>query len=516
MSSERKILELKKKIDEARIGGGEDAIQKQHERGKLTARERIALLLDDRSFEEIDMLRTHQCSEFGMEKKKVPGDGVVTGYGTVDGRLIFVYSFDFTVIGGSLSKTVSEKIVKVMEMAAKVGAPVIGINDSGGARIQEGVDSLSGYASIFLKNVLYSGVVPQITAIVGPAAGGAVYSPALTDYIFMVKETAQMFVTGPKVVKAVTQEDVTAEELGGATMHATKSGVVHFACEDEKKLFAGIRKLISFIPQNNMEETPVVPTNDPADRVDEDLNYIVPDNPNKPYDVKDLITKIVDNGDFFEVQELYAPNVVIGYARLDGKSIGIIANQPKYLAGVLDINASIKAARFIRFCDCFNIPIITFEDVPGFMPGTVQEYGGIIRNGAKMLYAYAEATVPKITVITRKAYGGAYCVMNSKELRGDIVMAWPSAEIAVMGPNGASEIIFAREIKEAADPAAKLQEKIEEYREKFANPYVAASKGYVDEVIEPKVTRYKLIKSLKMLENKRDEIPAKKHGNIPL
>lgn len=516
MSSERKILELKKKIDEARIGGGEDAIQKQHERGKLTARERIALLLDDRSFEEIDMLRTHQCSEFGMEKKKVPGDGVVTGYGTVDGRLVFLYSFDFTVIGGSLSKTVSEKIVKVMEMAAKVGAPVIGINDSGGARIQEGVDSLSGYASIFLKNVLYSGVVPQITAIVGPAAGGAVYSPALTDFIFMVKETAQMFVTGPKVVKSVTQEDVTAEELGGATMHATKSGVVHFACEDEKKLFAGIRKLISFIPQNNMEETPIVPTNDPADRVDEDLNYIVPDNPNKPYDVKELIGKIVDNGEFFEVQELYAPNIVIGYARLDGKSVGIIANQPKYLAGVLDINASVKAARFIRFCDCFNIPIITFEDVPGFMPGTVQEYGGIIRNGAKMLYAYAEATVPKITVITRKAYGGAYCVMNSKELRGDVVMAWPSAEIAVMGPNGASEIIFAREIKEAAEPAAKLQEKIEEYREKFANPYVAASKGYVDEVIEPKVTRYKLIKSLKMLENKRDEIPAKKHGNIPL
>ncbi len=516
MSSERKILELKKKIDEARIGGGEDAIKKQHERGKLTARERITLLLDDRSFEEIDMLRTHQCSEFGMEKKKVPGDGVVTGYGTVDGRLIFVYSFDFTVIGGSLSKTVSEKIVKIMDMAAKVGAPVIGINDSGGARIQEGVDSLSGYASIFLKNVLYSGVVPQITAIVGPAAGGAVYSPALTDYIFMVKETAQMFVTGPKVVKSVTQEDVTAEELGGATMHATKSGVVHFACEDEKKLFAGIRKLISFIPQNNMEETPAVPTNDPADRVDEDLNYIVPDNPNKPYDVKELIAKIVDNGDFFEVQELYAPNIVIGYARLDGKSVGIIANQPKYLAGVLDINASVKAARFIRFCDCFNIPIITFEDVPGFMPGTVQEYGGIIRNGAKMLYAYAEATVPKITVITRKAYGGAYCVMNSKELRGDVVMAWPSAEIAVMGPNGASEIIFAREIKESEDPAAKLQEKIEEYREKFANPYVAASKGYVDEVIEPKVTRYKLIKSLKMLENKRDEIPAKKHGNIPL
>ncbi len=516
MSGERKILELKQKIDEARMGGGEDAIQKQHERGKLTARERIALLLDDRSFEEIDMLRTHQCAEFGMDKKKVLGDGVVTGYGTVDGRCVFVYSFDFTVIGGSLSKTVSEKIVKIMEMAAKVGAPVIGINDSGGARIQEGVDSLSGYASIFLKNVMYSGVVPQITAIVGPAAGGAVYSPALTDYIFMVKETAQMFVTGPKVVKAVTQEDVTAEELGGATMHATKSGVVHFACEDEKKLFAGIRKLISYLPQNNMEETPIVPTNDPADRVDEDLNYLVPDNPNKPYDVKELIAKIVDNGDFFEVQELYAPNIVIGYARLDGKSIGIIANQPKYLAGVLDINASVKAARFIRFCDCFNIPIITFEDVPGFMPGTVQEYGGIIRNGAKMLYAYAEATVPKITVITRKAYGGAYCVMNSKELRGDIVMAWPSAEIAVMGPNGASEIIFAREIKEASDPAAKLQEKIEEYREKFANPYVAASKGYVDEVIEPKVTRYKLIKALKMLENKRDDNPAKKHGNIPL
>ncbi len=516
MAMERKILELKEKMEKARVGGGEASIKKQHERGKLTARERIELLLDEGSFEEIDMLRTHDCHEFGMEKKIFMGDGMVSGYGTVEGRLAFVYSFDFTVIGGSLSETVAAKIVKIMEMAAKTGAPVIGINDSGGARIQEGVGALAGYASIFLRNVMYSGVVPQITAIVGPAAGGAVYSPAVTDFIFMVKNSAQMFVTGPKVVKTVTHEDVTKEELGGAMVHASKSGVTHMTYEDEKSLFAGIRELLSFLPQNNMEEPPKVNTEDPVDRVDEELNYMIPDNPNKPYDVKDIITRIVDDGKFYEIMEYYAPNIVIGYARLNGKSIGIVANQPKHLAGVLDINASVKAARFIRFCDAFNIPVITFEDVPGFMPGTVQEYGGIIKHGAKLLYAYAEATVPRITVITRKAYGGAYCVMNSKQLKGDVIYAWPSAEIAVMGPKGASEIVFSKEIKEAEDPAKKLDEKIEEYREKFANPYVAASRGDVDDVIEPKLTRYKLIKALEMLSNKRDTTPPKKHGNIPL
>lgn len=516
MSIDRKILDLKEKMEKSRFGGGASAIEKQHARGKMTARERIELLMDQGSFEEIDALRTHNCNEFGMEKKKYYGDGMVTGYGTVEGRLVFVYSFDFTVIGGSLSETVAAKIVKIMEMAAKTGAPMVGINDSGGARIQEGVGALAGYASIFYRNVMYSGVVPQITAIVGPAAGGAVYSPAVTDFIFMVKETSQMFVTGPKVVKAVTHEDVTKEELGGAMVHATKSGVTHMTYDNEKDLFEGIRTLLSYLPQNNTEEPPASNTEDPVDRVDEELNYIIPDNPNKPYDVKDIITRILDDGKFFEVQEYYAPNIVIGYGRLNGKSIGIVANQPKHLAGVLDINASVKAARFVRVCDAFNIPIITFEDVPGFMPGTVQEYGGIIRHGAKLLYAYAEATVPRITVITRKAYGGAYCVMNSKQLNGDLIFAWPSAEIAVMGPKGASEIVFAKEIAESKDPAAKLQEKEDEYREKFANPYVAASRGDVDDVIEPKMTRYKLIKALEMLWNKRDTNPPKKHGNIPL
>ncbi len=516
MTMERKILELKEKIEKAKMGGGQKRIDKQHKKGKLTARERIDYLLDEGSFEEIDMFREHQCHQFGMEKKKMLGDGVVTGYGTIDGRLIYVYAFDFTVIGGSLSKTVSNKIVKVMEMSAKMGAPIIGLNDSGGARIQEGIDALSGYAAIFQRNVLYSGVVPQITGIVGPCAGGAVYSPALTDFIFMKKDTSFMFITGPRVVKSVTQEDVTHEELGGAMVHATKSGVTHFTYDDEKELLDGIRELITYIPQNNMEEPPEVKTEDPVDRIDEDLNYIVPDNPNKPYEMKDILTKVLDDGEFFEVQELFAPNIIVGFGRLGGKSVGIVANQPKHLAGVLDIDASVKAARFIRFCDSFNIPVVTFEDVPGFMPGTKQEYGGIIRHGAKLMYAYAEATVPKITVITRKAYGGAYCVMNSKELRGDMIFAWPSAEVAVMGPKGASQIIFRKEIKNADDPEEKLQEKIEDYREKFANPYVGASKGYIDEVIEPKITRYKLIKSLKMLENKRDENPSKKHGNIPL
>ncbi len=516
MSRERKLLELKDKIAKAQLGGGIDAIEKQHQRGKLTARERINLLLDPLSFEEMDMFRTHNCTDFGMLDKKYLGDGMVTGYGTIHGRLVYVYSFDFTVFGGSLSKVVAEKVVKVMDLAAKTGAPIIGINDSGGARIQEGVDSLAGYTEIFLRNVLYSGVIPQISAIVGPCAGGAVYSPALTDFIFMVRKSAYMFLTGPKIVKTVTHEDVTADELGGADVHATKSGITHFTYDDEQSLFAGIRELISYLPQNNLEEPPSVPATEPVDKVDEELNYLVPDNPNKPYDMKVLLQRILDGGNFFEVQALFAPNIITGFGRLNGKVVGVVANQPQFLAGVLDSNASNKAARFVRFCDCFNIPIITFEDVPGFMPGTAQEFNGIIRHGAKLLYAYAEATVPKITVITRKGYGGAFCVMNSRQLRGDYSMAWPSAEIAVMGPQGAAEIIFAREIKEAENPQQRFAELVEEYRDKFANPYVAASKGYIDEVIEPKITRYKLIKTLEMLANKRDTNPPKKHGNIPL
>lgn len=516
MSIERKILDLKEKQDLARLGGGRKSIDKQHEKGKLTARERINLVLDENSFEELDMFRTTTHSDFGEVTKKVFGDGIITGYGSIHGRLVFVYSFDFTIFGGSLSQVVAEKVVKVQELAVKAGAPIIGINDSGGARIQEGVDSLAGYTNIFLNNVLHSGVIPQISAVVGPAAGGAVYSPALTDFVFMVRNTSFMFLTGPKIVKTVTHEDVTADELGGADVHAQKSGITHFTCDDEHELFEGIRELFKYIPNNNMEEPLIEECTDPIDRLDDELNYIIPEDAHKAYEMKDVILKVVDEGSFLEVQELYAPNVVIGFAKLNGRAVGIVANQPKYLAGVLDSNSSVKAARFIRFCDAFNIPIITFEDVPGFMPGTVQEYNGIIRHGAKMLYAYAEATVPKITVICRKAYGGAFCVMNSKHLRGDIVFAWPTAEIAVMGPEGASEIIFSKEIKEAEDPEAKLQEKIEEYRSKFANPYVAAGKGMIDEVIEPKFTRYKVIKALEMLRNKRDDNPPKKHGNIPL
>ena len=516
MSRQRKLLELKDKIELARMGGGAEAIEKQHQRGKLTARERLQLLLDPNSFEEIDAFRTHSCTDFGMADKKFLGDGVVTGYGTIYGRLVFVYSFDFTVFGGSLSKVVAEKIVKIMEMATKVGAPLIGINDSGGARIQEGVDSLAGYTEIFVRNVLYSGVIPQISAIVGPCAGGAVYSPALTDFIFMVRKSAYMFLTGPKIVKTVTHEDVTADELGGADVHASKSGITHFTYDDEQSLFAGMRELLSYLPQNNMEEPPVIAPTDPVDRIDEDLNYIVPENPNKPYDMKEILAKVLDDGQFLEVQALYATNMLIGFGRLNGKVVGIVANQPRSLAGVIDTNASNKAARFVRTCDCFNIPIITFEDVPGFMPGTAQEFNGIIKHGAKLLYAFAEATVPKITVITRKGYGGAFCVMNSRQLRGDYSFAWPSAEIAVMGPEAAAEIIFAHEIKTVENPEQRFAEKVEEYREKFANPYIAASKGYIDEVIEPKVTRYKLIKTLEMLSNKRDTLPPKKHGNIPL
>jgi len=516
MSIERKILDLKEKQEQAKLGGGQKSIDKQHEKGKFTARERINLLLDENSFEELDMFRTSTHSDFGVVDKQVFGDGIITGYGSIHGRLVFVYSFDFTIFGGSLSQVVAEKVIKVQDLAVKAGAPIIGINDSGGARIQEGVDSLAGYTSIFLNNVLHSGVIPQISAVVGPAAGGAVYSPALTDFVFMVRNTSFMFLTGPKIVKTVTHEDVTADELGGADVHGTKSGLTHFTYDDENSLFEGIRELIKYIPNNNMEEPLIVPNDDPVERTEEELNYIIPENPHKPYDMRDIITKILDEGKFLEVQESYAPNIIIGFGDLNGRSVGIVANQPKHMAGVLDSNSSVKAARFIRFCDAFNVPVITFEDVPGFMPGTVQEYNGIIRHGAKMLYAFAEATVPKITVITRKAYGGAFCVMNSKHLRGDIVYAWPTAEIAVMGPEGASEIIFAREIKSSEDPQSKLSEKIEEYREKFANPYVAAGKGMIDEVIEPKFTRYKLIKALEMLRNKRDDNPPKKHGNIPL
>lgn len=516
MSIERKILELKEKQERAKLGGGQESIDKQHQKGKLTARERITLLLDPNSFEELDMFRTSSSNTVAAAEEKIFGDGIITGYGSIHGRLVYVYSFDFTVYGGSLSQVVAEKVVKVQQMAAKMGAPIIGINDSGGARIQEGVDSLAGYTNIFLNNVLYSGVVPQISAVVGPAAGGAVYSPALTDFIFMVRNTSFMFLTGPKIVKTVTHEDVTADELGGADVHSTKSGLTHFTYDDEKSLFEGIRQLLKYLPQNNMEEPIIVPNDDPADRIDEELNYIVPENPNKPYDMKEVILKVLDEGKFLEVQESFAPNIIIGFGDLNGRSVGVVANQPKYLAGVIDSNASVKAARFIRFCDAFNIPILTFEDVPGFMPGTVQEFNGIIRHGAKMLYAYAEATVPKITVITRKAYGGAFCVMNSKHLRGDIIYAWPTAEIAVMGPEGASEIIYAKEIKMAENPEEKLKEKIEEYRQHFANPYVAAGKGMIDEVIEPKITRYKLIKAMEMLKTKRDENPPKKHGNIPL
>ncbi|PJB81841.1 MAG: methylmalonyl-CoA carboxyltransferase [Acidobacteria bacterium CG_4_9_14_3_um_filter_49_7] len=516
MSRQRKLLELKELTEKALVGGGLKAIEKQHGKGKLTARERVSLLLDPKSFEEVDALRTHECHEFGMEEKKYLGDGVITGYGTIFGRLVFVYAFDFTVFGGSLSKTVGEKIAKIQDMAMKVGAPIIGINDSGGARIQEGVDSLAGYTNIFLRNVTASGVIPQLSAVVGPAAGGAVYSPALTDFVFMVKHSAYMFLTGPKIVKTVTHEDVTAEELGGARMHASKSGITHLTFDDEQSLFGAMREMFTYIPQNNMEEPPILETGDPIDRLDEELNYIIPDSPNKPYDMRKILEMVLDNGHFFEIQPLFAPNILIGFGRLNGKSVGIVANQPKHLAGVLDINSSVKGARFVRFCDAFNIPVITFEDVPGFMPGTVQEFGGVIRHGAKLLYAYAEATVPKLTVITRKAYGGAYCVMNSKQLRGDMIFSWPSAEIAVMGSEGASEIIFSKEIRDAEKPAEKLHEKIEEYTERFANPYVAASKGFIDEVIEPRMTRYKLIKALEMLKNKRDENPPKKHGNIPL
>ncbi len=513
---EDRLEQLRRLRAEAQLGGGPERIAQQHAKGKLTARERLELLLDKGSFREVDPFVTTRVTDFGLAERRYLGDGVVTGWGTIDGRLVYVYAQDFTVLGGSLGEGHARKIVKIMDMAMKNGAPIIGLNDSGGARIQEGVLSLGGYADIFLRNVMLSGVVPQISAILGPCAGGAVYSPALTDFIFMVRGTSYMFITGPDVVKAVTHEEVTFEQLGGADVHTTISGVAHFAADTEADLFYMIRKLLSYLPSNNMEDPPYVPNGDDPLRTEERLNAIVPDDPTRPYDIKEVIRLVVDNGDFFEVQPDYAPNIVIGFARLGGHSVGIVANQPAVLAGVLDIKASEKAARFVRFCDAFNIPIITFEDVPGFMPGVAQEHGGIIKAGAKLLYAYAEATVPKITVITRKAYGGAYCVMNSRHLRADLVLAWPTAELAVMGPEGAVNIIFRREIAEAPDPEARRAELVAEYRARFANPYVAASYGFVDDVIEPKETRPRLINALEMLQNKRDQNPPKKHGNIPL
>jgi len=511
-----KIKELRDLREQAKLGGGAERIIRQHEKGRLTARERLELLLDKGSFRELDMFVTHRTTDFGLADQRILSDGVVTGYGTIDGRLTFVYSQDFTVFGGSLSQAHAEKICKVMDMALKNGAPVVGLNDSGGARIQEGVVSLGGYADIFLRNTLASGVLPQVSVILGPCAGGAVYSPAITDFIIMVKDSSYMFVTGPEVVKTVTHEDVTFETLGGALVHANKSGVAHFVAEGEEEAMFLSQKLLGYFPQNNLEDPPQrAPTDDPL-RMDPDLDGLIPDNPNKPYDMKDVIQRIVDDGDFLEVHEHFARNILIGFTRLGGRTIGIIANQPMVLAGVLDIDASWKSARFVRFCDCFNIPIVVFEDVPGFMPGMSQEHGGIIRHGAKLLYALCEATVPKITVITRKSYGGAYCVMNSKHIRGDLNLAWPTAEIAVMGPEGAVNIIFRRQLMEAADPDAEKARLVAEYRAKFANPYVAASRGYIDDVIEPRETRPRLINALEMLQNKRDTNPPKKHGNIPL
>lgn len=514
--SKNSIEYLHKLQEQALLGGGQQRVDDQHKKGKLTARERVDILLDEGSFEEMDMFVEHRSTDFGLDKQRYPGDGVVTGTGKIDGRLVCVFSQDFTVFGGSLSEAHAEKIGKIMDLAMKIGCPVIGLNDSGGARIQEGVVSLGGYADIFLRNTLASGVIPQISAIMGPCAGGAVYSPAITDFTLMVKNTSYMFVTGPNVVKTVTHEEVSAEELGGAMTHSSKSGVSHFACENEVECLLTIRQLFGFIPSNNRDDPPFVQSADARDRKDPELNSVVPDNPTKPYDMKHVITRVVDGGGFLEVHKHFAENIVVGFARLNGRSVGIVANQPGVLAGVLDIDSSKKGARFVRFCDAFNIPLVVFEDVPGFLPGTDQEWRGIISNGAKLLYAFCEATVPKVTVITRKAYGGAYDVMNSKHIRGDMNFAWPSAEIAVMGPKGAAEIIFKREIEKAPDKEKALAEKEKEYREKFANPYLAARRGYIDAVIEPDETRPRLIRSLETLDSKVDVNPRKKHGNIPL
>jgi propionyl-CoA carboxylase beta chain len=512
------IAEIRRRNAEAEAGGGPQRREREHKAGKLTARERVALLLDEGTFEELDKFVTHRCEDFGMQEQRAPGDGFVTGFGRVDGRLIYVFAQDFTVFGGSLSETNALKICKIMDLAMRNGAPVIGLNDSGGARIQEGVMSLAGYADIFLRNTLASGVVPQISAIMGPCAGGAVYSPAITDFIFMTRDTSYMFITGPEVIKTVTHEDVSKHDLGGAMTHNATSGVAHFIARDDSDCLAMIRELIGFLPLNNLDDPPRRATSDPADRADTALDTLVPVDPLQPYDIKDVIHSVADDNYLFEVQEHFAKNLVVGFARLDGRPVGIVANQPVFLAGVLDINASVKGARFVRFCDAFNIPLITFEDVPGFLPGTQQEWGGIIRHGAKLLYAFAEATVPKLTVITRKAYGGAYCVMSSKHLRTDANFAWPTAEIAVMGPEGAVNIVYKSELARA--PEAERErlrlEKVTEFRERFANPYVAAERGYIDAVIEPSQTRAKLITALRSLENKRDTNPKKKHGNIPL
>ncbi len=511
-----KLEQMNERSRQAELGGGEARLEKQRASGKMTARERIDFFLDEGSFEEFDKLVVHRSTDFGMDEKKFPGDGVVTGHGLVDGREVFVFAQDFTVFGGSLSETHAQKICKIMDMAMKVGAPVVGLNDSGGARIQEGVVSLGGYADIFLRNTLASGVVPQISCIMGPCAGGAVYSPAITDFNVMVKDTSYMFITGPDVIKTVTHEDVTKDELGGAMTHNVKSGVAHFAADSDEHALRITRELLSFMPSNNMENPPFVVTNDLSDRADKELNSIVPESSNQPYDIRDIVHRVVDDGYFFEVQEHFAANIVIGFARLGGYSVGIVANQPAFLAGVLDIDASVKAARFVRFCDCFNIPLITFEDVPGFLPGVNQEHFGIIRHGAKLLYAFAEATVPKITVITRKAYGGAYCVMASKHIRTDINFAYPTAEIAVMGAEGAVGVLYKKELLDTTNPEENRRRIVEEFTEKFANPYIAAEKGFIDEVIEPALTRPKLIRALSLLQNKRDTNPPKKHGNIPL
>jgi propionyl-CoA carboxylase beta chain len=513
---ERILADLAKRHEEAEAGGGAERASRQHQSGKLTARERVHILVDEGSFEELDKFVVHRCTDFGMENRKIAGDGVITGYGKVGGRPVYLFAQDFTVFGGSLSETYAQKICKIMDLAMKNGVPIIGINDSGGARIQEGVVSLAGYADIFLRNTMASGVVPQISAIMGPCAGGAVYSPAITDFVFMVHKSSYMFITGPDVIRTVTKEEVTKSELGGATTHTSVSGVAHFATNDDETCLSMIRELLSFLPLNNMEDPPRNTCSDPSDRADKALDTVVPADPNKPYDIKDVISHVADDRYFFEVQAEYGENLVIGFSRMNGYPVGVVANQPAFLAGTLDINSSVKGARFVRFCDAFNIPLIVFEDVPGFLPGVNQEHGGIIRHGAKLLYAFAEATVPKITVITRKAYGGAYCVMASKQIRADVNYAYPTAEIAVMGPEGAVEILFRREIEQAVDPVAFKAEKVQDFRDKFANPYIAAERGFVDEVIQPSQTRQKLIRALEITRNKRDQNPPRKHGNIPL
>jgi acetyl-CoA carboxylase carboxyltransferase component len=515
-SVDPRIQDLRERKAEAFLGGGEEKVARQHARGRMTARERLQLLLDKGTFREVDVFVTHNTTEFGLDAQKFFGDGVITGYGTINGRLVYVYSQDFTVFGGSVSRAHADKICKIMDMAMKNGAPLIGLNDSGGARIQEGVHSLAGYAEIFYRNVMASGVVPQISVIMGPCAGGAVYSPAITDFVIMVKETSHMFVTGPDVIKAVTHEDVTFEDLGGASVHASKSGVAHFAAENEEDALFLVQHLVDYLPNNNMQDPLLQANADDPLREAPELDLLIPDNPNKPYDMKEVIRHIVDEGQFLEVHEHWAKNILVGFARLGGRSIGIVAQQPTVLAGVLDVEASQKSARFVRFCDAFNVPLIVFEDVPGFMPGINQEHGGIIRQGAKLLYAFCEATVPKVTVIVRKAYGGAYCVMNPRHIGADLVLAWPSAEIAVMGPEGAVNVIFRREISDAEEPAARKTELVNDYRQRFANPYVAAAAGFIDNVIEPRETRPYLINALEMLQNKRDSLPPKKHGNIPL